>query len=243
MLQVLAHNLNHRQRDLKLFEIGSAAFRENGTNHREEIRLAVAVCGRPEVRNWSCKAQDYDFYDLKGALQDFCDYLHLGEPCLTREGLPVLEPDIAFAVNLGGQRVGEMGEVAKRARALFDIDIPVYYLELRVDRLWPLCSAQIAYVPIPRFPSVWRDIAVVIDQGIFAEELIKAIRAAGGELLVKAELFDVYTGKQIEPNQKSLAFNLEFRSDGKTLTDEEVEPILRNIVTELEKKYHARLRT
>jgi len=82
-----------------------------------------------------------------------------------------------------------------------------------------------------------------VDESVFGEKLLETIYGSGDKILMKAELFDIYTGKQIEKGKKSLAFNLEFRSDEKTLTDEEVEPVFNNIISQLQQRFDAKLRT
>jgi phenylalanyl-tRNA synthetase beta chain len=243
MLQVVSRNLNRRQKDLKLFELGNVAYKENSGSHVEESRLAITVCGRPESKNWSWQPEDYDFFDLKGILQDFSSHLSLDNLRFEQKEYPWFIKDLSFNVFLGKVCIGYAGEVTNKARDLYDIEIPVFYMEIKVDELLKLYNMEIVFKPLPRYPSVWRDIAVIVDDRLLSEKLLSTIYTSGGELLVNAELFDVYTGKQIEKGKKSLAFNLEFRSDDKTLTDEEVEPVFNNIISQLKNNYDSKLRT
>ncbi len=243
MLQVIAHNLNRRQKDLKLFEIGSVAFTGADNSHTEETHLAIGVCGAPEIRNWAQKSEDYDLFDLKGIIQDLGEAVNLGQLRLERKEFPYLDEGGSFEVYFGDTLLGFAGEVSLRGRDAFDIELPVYFMEIDVGRLVPLFSLSRVYKPLPKFPSVWRDIAVIVDEALPADKLLSTIYSSADSLLMKARLFDVYTGKQIDKGKKSLAFNLEFRSDEKTLTDEEVEPVFKNIINQLQTQYNAMLRT
>ena len=135
------------------------------------------------------------------------------------------------------------GQASREALNLFDIEDPVYYLEVNVEKIGSLYTGEKVFNKLARYPSVWRDIAVIVDDSVFGDKLLETIYTSGNKILVKAELFDIYTGKQIEEGKKSLAFNLEFRSDEKTLTDEEVEPVFENIISQLQQRFNAKLRT
>ncbi len=240
-LQVVSRNLNRRQQDIKLFELGNVAVKQQD-GHSEGQRLGIVVCGRPDIRNWAEQPQDYDFFDLKGVAEDFCGNLRLGDPVFERKEYPFLNSRMSFDVKIGDKIIGYAGQVSDQACQIYDIETPVYYMELDVDVLIPLYSPEIVYKSLPKFPSVWRDIAVIVDEGVYSRDLLETIYSSGDSILVKAELFDVYNGKQIESGKKSLAFNMEFRSDEKTLTDEEVEPVFDNIVNTVINKFDAKLR-
>ncbi|HEQ98678.1 MAG TPA: phenylalanine--tRNA ligase subunit beta [candidate division Zixibacteria bacterium] len=242
MLQVVARNLNRRQNDLKLFEIGNIAYRADAS-HIEETHLAIGICGRPDVRNWAVSEQEYDFFDLKGVAEEFCKGLRLGNLTLKEQNHPFLERGVSFDLYFGDTHVGLGGRASNNSLNLYDIETPVYYIELNIGKLIPLYTKDLVYRKLPKFPSVWRDIAVIVDEGIFADRLLQTIYGSGNNILVNAELFDVYTGRQIEEGKKSLAFNLEFRSEEKTLTDEEVEPVFNHIISQLQNQFDAKLRT
>jgi phenylalanyl-tRNA synthetase beta chain len=242
MMQIMARNLNRRQKDLKLYEIGNIAYR-TGDGHIEETHLGVGVCGQPEARNWAFQAQDYDFYDLKGVIEDFADGLDLGKLSLKKNEHPFLANGVSFDLYFDDNHVGLCGQASREALNLFDIEDSVYYLEINIEKIGSLYTAEKVFNRLARYPSVWRDIAVIVDNSVFGDKLLETIYTSGNKILVKAELFDIYTGKQIEEGKKSLAFNLEFRSDEKTLTDEEVEPVFENIISQLQQRFNAKLRT
>ena len=242
MLQVISHNLNRKQTDIELFEIGNVAYKD-GASHYEETHLGCAVCGVPKVRNWSMPASSYDFFDLKGILQDFCCILRLGELNLKQREYPFFDGTLSFDIYFNDHHIGYAGQVSNNASEVFDIESPVFYFEIIIDKVIGLYNQEIIYEKLPKYPSVLRDIAVIVEKSVFADKLMATIRESAEQYLVAVDLFDIYTGKQVEKDMKSLAFNLEFRSDEKTLTDEEIEPILNNIVSQLQTNFNARLRT
>ena len=242
MLQVVGHNLNRKQHDIKLFEIGNVAYKE-GSAHHEETHLGCTVCGHSAAHNWSMPAGDYDFFDLKGVLEDFCCNLRLGQLNLKQREYPFFTGDLSFDIYFDDHHVGYAGQVSNNAAEVYDIESPVFYFEIKIDEIVGLYNADIIYKKLPKYPSVLRDIAVIVDQSVFAEKLMETIHKSADKYLVSVDLFDIYTGKQVDKGMKSLAFNLEFRSDEKTLTDEEIEPIFNNIISQLQSNFNARLRT
>ena len=242
MLQVVSHNLNRKQNDIKLFEIGNVAYKED-KSHREETRLGCAVCGEPRARNWSMPSNAYDFFDLKGILEDFCCNLRLGELNLKQREYPFFTGDLSFDIYFNDHHVGYAGQVSNNAAEVFDIESPVFYYEIVFDKIIGLYNSDIIYKKLPKYPSVLRDIAVIVEKSVFADKLMETIHKSADKYLVSVDLFDIYTGKQVEKGMKSLAFNLEFRSDEKTLTDMEIEPIFNNIISQLQTNFNARLRT
>jgi phenylalanyl-tRNA synthetase beta chain len=242
-LQVVNRNLNYRQKDIKLFEIGSVAYKNGDGSHTETTHLGIVVCGRPDVRNWAISPANYDFFDLKGIVEDFCQGMNLAHFEFRQKDWKHFKPDGSFDLYIEGEALGRAGVVSDNALSMYDLELPVYYLEVELEKLHRHYSEEVNYHPLPRYPSTWRDIAVVVDEGVLSADLVNAIEETGGEILTKVELFDVYRGKQVEKGKKSLAFNLEFRSLEKTLTDEEVDPVFVRIIEKLKDKFTATLRT
>jgi len=137
---------------------------------------------------------------------------------------------------------GVCGQISKRSAEPFDLDIPVFFAEIDLDKILSRFSPEQIFKAIPKFPSAMRDIALVVDRNVLSQDLKAEILSAGGELISRVELFDVYEGKQIPGNKKSLAFAIEYRSESKTLTDEEVDNVHHRIVTRLGEKFSAELR-
>ncbi len=143
---------------------------------------------------------------------------------------------------MGGVSVGVLGQVHPLVAANYGIDGEVYAAELNFTVLLGLLAPEGVYQPLPRFPAVERDLAVVCDDGLTVAEVEECIAAAGGKLLRSTRLFDVYRGKGIPAGKKSLAFNLVLRADDRTLTDADSESVMTAVLEKLEKKLGAVLR-
>jgi phenylalanyl-tRNA synthetase beta chain len=155
---------------------------------------------------------------------------------------PSYHPGRCAQLSVGGTVVGVLGQVHPLVAANYGIDSEVYAAELNFTTLLKLLAPEGVYQPLPRFPSVERDIAVVCDEGLTVAEVEACIISAGGKLLRKVRLFDVYRGKGIPENKKSMAFALELRADDRTLTDSDSETVMKSILDKLETALGAVLR-
>jgi len=142
----------------------------------------------------------------------------------------------------GSNQVGVMGQIHPNVARAFGVDVELYCAELAFDELMLAQGADPEYVPLPRFPSVTRDIAVVCDEAVTVGALEKAIRKGAKGLLKEVSLFDIYRGKGIDEGKKSVAFNLVLRADDRSLTSEEADEDVRSILAALEKDCGAKLR-
>ena len=138
--------------------------------------------------------------------------------------------------------LGIMGEVHPEVAGRFGIQTRAYVCELNFEYIIARADIEKAYKPLPKFPSVARDIALLVDEDVEVGSLEAIIRSAGDALIEKVELFDVYRGKQVEEGKKSLAFSIVYRDRNKTLTDDDVQKVHGNILAELKSKVNAVLR-
>jgi phenylalanyl-tRNA synthetase beta chain len=242
-LNIISYNLNRRKSDISFFELGKVFIPDGPQLPVEKTRLAIAVCGTESVVNWDRRSFDYDFFDLKGVLGSLAGELRVGELKLEPKEHIFFEKTVSFDLLLSSEPCGFCGEVAGRARELFDIEIPVFYAEVDFDALLARFSEERKFVPVPRYPSSIRDMALVVDRGVFADSLRSEIVSAGGDLVSRVVLFDVYEGKQVPAGKKSLAFSIEYRSKDKTLTDEEIEEVHGKILSRVSDKFSAELRS
>jgi phenylalanyl-tRNA synthetase beta chain len=251
LLEVLATNANRQTPDARLFEVGNvfAPHRpEDGDRPaHEELRLGIALTGLRAPRAWFTGGRDrVDAYDAKGLAE-----LALHAAGLTdaetrvwpAEQVPAyLEPGRAARLVRGSLELGWFGEVALAAREVFDLPGPVFVAELSVTALAGLPMTVARYEPLPRFPAVQRDLAIVVGSEVTAGEVEAAIRALGLDLLTRITLFDVYTGGQVGSGRRSLAWSLTFQAPDRTLTDAEVNRLHERIVAEIAKRFRAEVR-
>jgi len=181
-----------------------------------------------------------DFYVIKGIVEELLDYLGYGGrySFVVNDEIPEdLHPGKSAIISLNGKNIGFIG----RVNPVICND-EVYVAEINMDKLLFNKTGKMKYSEISKFPSVRKDIAIVVDENVTASELQKTIKSAGGKLLIRSEVFDVYQGKGIEEKKKSMAFALELGDSSKTLTDEEINAEVTKITEALSKKHNAELR-
>ena len=155
---------------------------------------------------------------------------------------PSYHPGRSAKILLGDETLGIFGEIHPDVLENYDIPVRVYAGEINLDKVIQYSNVEKRYIPLPKYPAVERDIAVLVDEDIFVKDVEKVILETGGKLVDKVELFDVYKGPNIPEGKKSVAFSIWYRSYERTLTDEEVSVIHNNIVEALDKKLGAKLR-
>ena len=251
-LEVVRHNVNRRNANLRLFEFGNCYYFNEGKRNPEKVlsaysedqRLGLWVTGKRVEGSWAHANEDSSFYELKAYVMNI----------LVRIGLPMGglliengENDI-FAKSIvvkdrNGKVYLELGLVKKAILAAFDIEQEVYYADLN----WTLLTskvrgAKVSFKEISKFPAVSRDLALLVDKQVTFAEIEKVCFAADKKLLKKVELFDVYEGKNLEAGKKSYAINLTLQDEDKTMNDKQTDNIMQKIVQNLEKQLGAKLR-
>lgn len=219
----------------KLFEIGSVYWPKNGERlPAEPSRLSLVLVGRRGVDFWADSAgpgPDLDFFDLKGVVESLVDGLHLPNVSYRSSIAAWLHPGQAGELVLDGKAAGDFGRLHPRTAPLFGKELaerPVLVAELDLEMILAAVPVRHRYVPIIQFPRVLRDLAVVVPEETPADRVLSEIRAAGGELLRAANLFDLYRGESIPPGTKSLAYALTYQAD-RTLTEKEIDKLHKRI--------------
>ena len=247
LLENARHNINHQSLDLRLFELGKVFQPVAGEElPREEERLTVVFSGRrlpgaPLL--WEGEAQ-VDLLDLKGVLEELLAGLRLAECRLAAasQSAPYAVPGTTLALFCGEEQLGECGKFRPEVLKAFGIKQEVFYLDLSCDRLLALPAPLPAFRELPRFPAVKWDLAVLVPEATPAGELLAAVYEAGGKLLERAEIFDVYRGKNIEKGRKSVAFAIHYRDSEGTLQEEKVAVVHQKIIDLLVSRFHGQLR-
>lgn len=241
LLQVLSTNLNRQHRRVRLFEVGKTFHPENGET-REIERLSGIVSGSPWPEQWGAKARDADFYDVKSDVEALFTLTGVPETFSFHPvERPGLHPGQSSEIQLNGKSVGSMGQLHPELQRYFDISQSVFLFELDLAAI--KYRKMPNYIGISKFPAIRRDLAVVVDEGIPARNLLNSIQNTVGENLTNLELFDVYRREGIDSKRKSLAFSLTLQSYSRTLIDSEVDMIIDRVLNELRDKYGAELRT
>jgi phenylalanyl-tRNA synthetase beta chain len=252
VLEVMASNARHQER-IWLFEIGQVFLIGEQDLLPNEVRhLVIAISGPRELEGWKGPdTSNVDFYDMKGIVEALLDGLHVSGADFLPAEHPSYYPGRVAQLRIMGVTVGMLGQLHPLVQEAFDLspvgprgeDKPIFVAEIDFEELSHHIPEGHLVHPVPRFPAVRQDVAVVVDEGTPASQVQATILAAGGRLLVSARLFDVYRGEQIGAGKKSLAYALTFQAEDRTLTDKEVAKVQGSIVKKLEQELGARLRT
>ena len=232
MLEILTRNYNFRNKSAKLYELGRVYFKR-----------ADGLADEPKVLTLGAYGGGMDFFALKGAVEAVLKQLRIENVrFLADTENPSYHPGRCAKVYCGDRLLGTLGQVHPHVAGNYGVDTELYAAELRFDALYESKGAQPVYQPLPKFPAVTRDIAVVCDKAVTVGELEDAIRKGAKGLLKDVALFDIYTGVGIAPGKKSVAFNLTLRADDRSLTAEEADADVKSILTALEQECGAVLR-
>ncbi|HIR86517.1 MAG TPA: phenylalanine--tRNA ligase subunit beta [Candidatus Limivicinus faecipullorum] len=232
MLEILSRNYNYRNRSAALYEIGKIYLKRDDGMADEPKIVSIGAYG-PEM----------DFFKLKGWVEALLEEMKLGKLRFEAEKEnPSYHPGRCAKVYAGDSYVGVLGQIHPAVAENYGVDTELYCAELSFEAIFALQGGTPVYTPLPKFPSVTRDIAVVCDRDIPVGRLLDCIMENGGEYLKDCSVFDVYTGSHIAPGKKSVAFSLTMRSDDQTLTDEHAGDTVKAVLSALEKNYGAVIR-
>ena len=245
VLEVVELNARNRDR-MALFEIGPV-YRpsQDGSLPDEVLRLAIAITGPRAQLSWQVgDTTAMDFYDLKGALEELFAGLHIEDVRFEPDETTPYHPGKCAQILLGDNRLGTMGEMHPLIREHYDLpETPLIVAELDLQLILDAIPGRHTKKPVPAFPPVLEDIAIIVDENMPADRVLEVIVGAGGKMLVEVRLFDVYRGEQIEAGKKSLAYSLAYQSPDRTLTDKEAAKIRGRIIRRLEQDLRAQLRS
>lgn len=244
-LQTASFNLRNHNDSVALFEVGRI-FLPKALPLMEDAEerpvLTAVISGKREPLNWCAAKENVDFYDMKGLVEGLLAALQVQDYTLVRSAAPYLHPGKSCDIVLNGQVIGSFGEVHPTAQENFELDQTTYVLEMAVEPLVASAAAVPKYQHLPKYPAMSRDIAVVVPLEVSNEEIEAVIRANAGELLRTVRVFDIYTGKQVAAGCKSMAFNLTYQADDRTLTDAEVDASMKQVIAQVAEAYKAKLR-
>lgn len=243
LLHVARANASHRVTDMRVFELGRTFHSEDG-RVVERRRLGVLLMGRVMEGAWNVPAEAVDstYYHLKGVVEALLHELRIAGATFAPSPSPWLHPGRAAVLMLDGKIAGSLGEVHPEVGASYDLPHPAFVADLDVEALLARAVLRPQFVPLPRFPSVRRDISLVVPAAVAAGQVEEVIRAAGGNLLDGADVFDVYAGPPVPAGHKNLAYALTFRSPDRTLTAEEVAGAVTAITLALTQRLRAKIR-
>jgi len=241
MLGAIAWNLNRKNKDLKLFELGNVYYKKSGDSFGQDKYICVGICGQING-GWDGCARHVQFSDIRGIFENLCEEFGMQEVSF-EESQDTRFSSLARAIlKIKGRPVGVCGAVSQRLLSEFDIKDKVYLLEVNLEELFGLFLPERRFKELPKYPSILRDISIVVSKETRNAPLVSVIRTAGGFILKSVDLVDRYSGKQIPEEKISLTYRLEYQDPHKTLEDKDVAGVHSNILAALEKNFGAKLR-
>lgn len=244
LLDAVRTNFNRSQRNLRLFEIGkafAASEKENELPVEREL-LALVLTGSETLQNKAMGVREFDFYDAKGALEAAAEALNLSELEFSPVDVKHLRRGQAARISYRNNPVGTIGRLADEIAQSYKFKQPVFVAEIDLETALGAGEREVFYRPLPSLPSVQRDISLLVGRDKSFAEIKKYIEAQDFELLRRVEYVDVYEGKGIGDNERSLTLRFEYRSDERTLLEEEVDAVHQKILDALAEKFGAKLR-
>jgi phenylalanyl-tRNA synthetase beta chain len=245
MLDAVRHNLNHGTRDVRLFETGRvfAANPERGKLPREREAFALVVTGMATEAGRVGSQRELDFYDLKGALESVVETMNL-KPlrCEAAQVKHLRDGQAARMMKADGQAVGSIGRLDETVAALYKFRQAVYVAEVDLSALLEMEEMPVLYSPLSRYPSIGRDVSLLVGRRVTLSEMLDRIRDEQLENCRDAKLVDVYEGANLPEGKRSVTLRMEYRSDERTLRDEEVDEMHARLVQALEEKFGAQQR-
>ena len=234
MLEVLARNYKHGIKQAEIYELGNIF-----------IPKEIPVKGLPYENKTLCLGMygACDFFDIKGLVESILENLNIKEYDYSREeNYSTFHPGRTANIVKGNHVLGTIGELHPDVMEVYGIKDKVYIAELDFELLTTLTNLERKYKALPKFPATSRDIAIVVDEEVMVGDIEKVILENSGKIVEEVNLFDIYTGTQIEVGKKSVAYSITYRSHEKTLVDEEVSKVHDKIVEELKKTLNAEQR-
>ena len=236
MLTSLATNYNRRNESAGLFEVAKVYL-------PHELPLAD-LPEEPEVLTIGAYGNNMDFYDIKGYVEYLLDRLGMADKVefIPDKETPWMHPGRCAYVHAGDENIGYLGEIHPSVAENYSIKTKVYVAVLYIKALVDYASPVTEYKPLPKYPSVTRDISMLVRDDVFVNQIERVIKSKAGKHLEKVTLFDVYKGNQIPEGMKSVSYSITFRADDKTLVDDDVTSAMKNILDALESELNAVLR-
>jgi phenylalanyl-tRNA synthetase, beta subunit, non-spirochete bacterial len=244
LLDAVRTNFNHQRRDLRLFELGkvfAATNDESGLPLEREL-FALVMTGSETFENRAMAQREFDFYDAKGALEAALEAVKAPRVEYVARDVKHLRKGQSAEILLNGKTVGTIGRLADEIAQNYKFRQPVFLAEVDLQAIFSADEAKASYRPLPVYPSIVRDVSLLVKRAQSFAEIRRAIEDQGLELLRKVEFVDVYEGMGIPDDSRSVTIRLEYRSDERTLTENEVEEAHKQMLEKLAEQTGAKPR-
>ena len=239
LLTALASNRRHEDGTIHLFELDKVYLPRDNDLPDEPLMLCGILSGARVEKSWLDEEKPLEFFDAKGIVEGLLTQLDI-EASFEQGRDKGLHPSGQAAIAVDGKKLGVIGELPTRVLDAFEISEPAYLFEINVTSILPLANSHKMFQPIPRFPGTVRDMALVVDADVTHQQTDDIIKSF--PLVRKVIIFDVYSGEQVPPGKKSLAYHVVYQSPSHTLTDEDVDKVQQQILSKLSQQLGATLR-
>ena len=241
-LETISYNANHKSENLSIYELGKV-YSKYGEKYVEEVRLNLWITGQKWEESWRTESRDVNFYDAKEVTLSLLNRIGFKETELSLKESESNDFDYGLSIHFDGKSLGRIGKISSMKLKKFDIENDVFAVEFNWENiLKATLSNSTKYSAIPKFPSVRRDLALLIDVDVKYADIEQIAHQTEKSILREVNLFDVYRGKGIDPGKKSYAVSFVFRDDEKTLTDKQVDKVMEKMIERLKNDLKAELR-
>jgi phenylalanyl-tRNA synthetase beta chain len=244
LLETARYNLSRKNSNLKIFELKKVFFPQGGEKLPREVRyLAGLAMGADQDPHWSFSPRPIDFYDVKGCVEDLLEVLQIEEIKFSKaEDIPYLHPGRASRVTCGKEVLGVLGEIHPQVLGRYEIEGKGYLFEIDFEQVVKLTREGKRFQPLPKFPSIYRDLSLVVDDDLEVEKVDEAIRNFREPFIDEVNLFDVYRGAPIPEGKKGVSYRIRYQANDRTLTDEEVNRSHEKVIFRLKEIFQVELR-
>jgi phenylalanyl-tRNA synthetase beta chain len=243
-LEVCAHNINRKQKDLKLFEFGKiygmSSGNDAGKKYFEEERLALYLTGNLETENWQNKTKAVTYFDLAQSIKLILE--RCGIEKVKQESFSDAVFEYGSKILKGNKEIGRLGKVKSAWCKEFGVKQEIFFADLSADLLFKSANPKFAVQEVPKFPEVRRDLSLVLDNHVKFAEIEALARTTEQRLIKEIIAFDVYEGDKIQQGKKAYALGFTLQDENKTLTDEEIEKVMLKLMSAFEGKMGAVIR-
>jgi phenylalanyl-tRNA synthetase beta chain len=231
LLSVCEHNINRKQKDLKIFEIGKT-YHKISSQYQEEQHLIILISGNHQTESWQHKSRSVNYYDLAQQLSNL--FQRLGKFELSQESYSNDFMEYGIKITVNDNTLATAGKAKDGLLKHFDIKQEIFFADVDIDLLFRSTKHNIVFKDLPKFPEVRRDLSLVIDKQIDFKSIEALAKKSEKKLIKKINVFDVYEGKNIPDNKKAYAISFILQDENKTLTDQDIEGVMKKLMTRFE---------
>ena len=244
LLEAARYNVSWKNSNLKLFELKKVFFPLAGERLPKEVKyLAGLAMGIDRDPHWAFSPRPIDFFDIKGCVEDLLEALQIKGIKFDRaEDIPYLHPGKSSRILFGKEPLGVLGEVHPQVLSRYEIHGKAYLFEIDFEQMVKWTGEGKRFRPLPKFPAVYRDLSMVVDDALEAEKVVEAIRAFRQPFIDEVHVFDIYRGAPIPEGKKGVSYRIRYQASDRTLTDEEVNEFHGKVISQLKEIFQMELR-